>query len=167
MRFIEEFREPRVSCLQRRQPSAEPRAPPRSAFAKVAVSIGQVFRCALFQHGQQACGLISTGSSPLRPWVVTKSSCKSGSSALINVVRALLGMNPWRRESMAVVAPPDLSLRVRPPEGDEKTWERPGVFSCASMLKLSGTAIEMFLPGCAKSGSMVSVPCDQATPNMF
>jgi ribosome-associated protein len=25
--------------------------------------------------------------------------------------------------------PPDLSLCARPPEGDEKTWERPGVFS--------------------------------------
>jgi len=26
-------------------------------------------------------------------------------------------------------APPDLPLRVWPPEGDEETWERPGVSS--------------------------------------
>ncbi len=31
--------------------------------------------------------------------------------------------------SFGLRAPPNLPRSVRPPEGDEKTWERPGVFS--------------------------------------
>jgi hypothetical protein len=35
----------------------------------------------------------------------------------------------WGRPGVKSFVPPNLSLCVRPPEGDEKTWGRPGVFS--------------------------------------
>lgn len=38
-------------------------------------------------------------------------------------------------------APPDLPLRVSPPEGDGKTWERPRVFSCALAWRPAGLLV--------------------------
>ena len=71
-----------------------------------------------------AVGLMMDGGDDaarrLRQWLAPRSNTKSREAGC-DVLK--------QQEGAASGVPPDLSLCASPPEGDEKTWERPGVFS--------------------------------------